>query len=96
MPVIVSEWGTSDSKGGSNGVNYFPESDVWVDWMNQRNLTWINWNFSNKAESSAALIPSANLGGPCISGTPITVDFVYNGVGEYCWEATSLGTYINS
>ncbi len=64
LPVIVTEWGTSDSTGGSNGVNYFPESDTWVAWMNQNNLTWINWNFSNKSESSAALKPGVNIGGP--------------------------------
>ncbi|MBN1699997.1 MAG: cellulase family glycosylhydrolase [Spirochaetales bacterium] len=155
LPVIVSEWGTSDSTGGSNGVTYFPESDVWVDWMNQRNLTWINWNFSNKSESSAALKADANIGGPwddadltasglyiktlmlsddpeptptpttppeptsttppeptptsppdptptpqtgetCTPGSSITPDFVYDGTGDHCWEAASLGNYINS
>lgn len=134
IPVFVSEWGTSDSTGGSNGVNYFPESDVWVDWMIQNNLSWVNWNFSYKSESSTALLPGVNIGGPwadtdlsasgsyiknliisddpspeptpegtpvppggeCTSGDPISPDFVQNGVGEYCWEADTLGSFINS
>jgi hypothetical protein len=133
LPLFVSEWGTSDSTGGTSGVNYFPDSDIWVDWMNQHHLSWINWNFSYKSESSAALLPGVNIGGPweeselsdsgryikplimsddplpeptpegtpvpppeCTSGTPISPDFVQDGAGNYCWEAESLGSYINS
>jgi len=32
----------------------------------------------------------------CDSRTTIAADFVKEGAGEFCWEATSLGTYINS
>lgn len=32
----------------------------------------------------------------CDSRTIISPNFVKNGAGEFCWEATSLGTYINS
>jgi len=32
----------------------------------------------------------------CDSRTTITPPFTQNGEGEYCWEATSLGDYINS
>ncbi|MBN2442480.1 MAG: cellulase family glycosylhydrolase, partial [Spirochaetales bacterium] len=64
IPVIVSEWGTSDHTGGSDGVVYLNEAQVWLNWMNDRNLSWINWNFSNKSESSAALLAGVNIGGP--------------------------------
>lgn len=32
----------------------------------------------------------------CGTRTTITADFMYDGVGEYCWESTCLGEYINS
>jgi hypothetical protein len=32
----------------------------------------------------------------CDSRTTISTPFTQNGAGEYCWEATSLGDYINS
>jgi hypothetical protein len=32
----------------------------------------------------------------CESRTIIAADFVKDGEGEFCWEATNLGTYINS
>jgi hypothetical protein len=32
----------------------------------------------------------------CDSRTIITADFVKEGAGEFCWESTNLGTYINS
>jgi hypothetical protein len=32
----------------------------------------------------------------CETRTTITPNFVQTGAGEFCWEATNLGTYINS
>jgi hypothetical protein len=34
--------------------------------------------------------------GDCTSGTPISVPFSHNGTGTFCWEAASLGSFINS
>lgn len=64
LPLFVSEWGTSDHSGGSNGAVYLEPARVWLDWMNARNLSFINWSFSNKAESSAALLPGVSMAGP--------------------------------
>ncbi|MBN2442112.1 MAG: cellulase family glycosylhydrolase [Spirochaetales bacterium] len=64
LPIFVSEWGTSDSTGGSNGNIYLSEAAAWVTWLNSTNRSWINWSFCNKAESSAALKPAVNIGGP--------------------------------
>jgi endoglucanase len=58
LPIIVSEWGTSESNGGSNGQVYLTEAQAWLDWMNAKKITWINWNLSNKGEASAAWIPA--------------------------------------
>lgn len=58
IPIFVSEWGVSDASG-SGGV-YLEESQKWVDFMNENNISWANWSLSDKNESSALLI----------SGTP--------------------------
>jgi len=52
--------------------------------------------------TSSAVNITVNIttGCTCIAGcstrTVIVPDFVKEGAGEFCWEATSLGTYINS
>lgn len=53
IPLFVSEWGTSAADG--NGGNYFGESDKWIEFMNENNLSWTNWSLTNKNESSALL-----------------------------------------
>lgn len=53
LPVFVTEFGTSASTGGG-GVFAF-ETDLWIKWMDSRNLSWCNWSFADKNESSAAL-----------------------------------------
>jgi endoglucanase len=66
--------------------------------MDNNNISWINWNLSNKAESSSALTaePTPEQGTSCSPSTLITLDFTQNGSGEYCWETDSIGGYINS
>lgn len=61
FPVFVSEWGTS-SADGSGGV-FLEESQAWLDFLNQRGISWANWSLCDKAETSAALQPGANLDG---------------------------------
>ena len=55
-PVIISEWGTTDMSG--NGDIYIDKSNEWIDFLNDNNISWINWSFSNKDESSAILSSS--------------------------------------
>lgn len=55
LPVFVSEWGTSRADG-SGGV-FLPESQVWLDFLAERGISWANWSLCDKAESSAALKP---------------------------------------
>nr|WP_244864963.1 cellulase family glycosylhydrolase [Xylanibacillus composti] len=56
--IFVSEWGTSDATGG--GGVYLTQSQQWIDFMNSRNISWINWSLADKNESSAALRPGAS------------------------------------
>lgn len=55
LPVFVSEWGTSRADG-SGGV-FLKESEEWLDFLDQRGISWVNWSLCDKSETSAALRP---------------------------------------
>lgn len=55
LAVFVSEWGTSRADG-SGGV-FLEESQVWLDFLEQRGISWCNWSLCDKNETSAALKP---------------------------------------
>lgn len=55
LPVFVSEWGTSRADG-SGGV-FLKESGEWLDFLEKRNISWVNWSLCDKNETSAALRP---------------------------------------
>jgi endoglucanase len=57
-PIFVSEWGTSDALG--SGGPFLSEAKVWIDFLNSRKISWVNWSLSDKNETSAALLPGAN------------------------------------
>lgn len=59
--IFVSEWGTSDATG--DGGPFIPQAQEWIDYLNQRNVSWVNWSLADKAEASAALNPGANPNG---------------------------------
>ena len=53
VPVFVSEWGTSTAE---NGTSIFEEeSDKWVEFLNNKGISWVNWSFSNKDEATSIL-----------------------------------------
>jgi YD repeat-containing protein len=56
-PIIVSEFGTCTSTG--NGKIDYNSTIEWFEWMNENNISWINWNFSEKKEASALLKPGS-------------------------------------
>lgn len=58
--VFVTEWGTSQADGGSDGVVHLDESNLWIDFMAQHKLSWCNWSIADKTEASAALLPQAS------------------------------------
>ncbi len=57
LAIFVTEFGTSDASG--NGGVYFDECDTWMNWMDERKISWANWSFCDKDESSAALYSGA-------------------------------------
>ncbi len=58
VALFVSEWGVSDASG--NGGVFFDEARKWIDFINENNLSYINWSLSDKNESSALLRPGTN------------------------------------
>lgn len=56
IAIIISEWGTSQADG--NGGVYKEESLKWLEYLNEKNISWINWALSDKNETSALLIPN--------------------------------------
>ena len=59
LPIIVSEWGTTDASG--NGEIFEDETRKWIDFLNSKNISFIYWSFSNKNESSAILTSDYSL-----------------------------------
>lgn len=62
VAVFITEWGTTDSSGA--GQVYAKESDEWLDFAKEKNLSWCNWSYGSDAiEGSNALYrPAANDG----------------------------------
>ena len=61
IALFVSEWGTSEATG--TGTLDFAESDTWINFMLNNNLSWCNWSIITKEETSAALLPGASTNG---------------------------------
>ena len=49
----VTEFGTCDASG--NGAVNEEQADIWVALMDELGISYVNWNLSNKDESSAML-----------------------------------------
>ena len=58
IALFVSEWGTCESSG--TGTLDYTETDKWLKFMNDNNLSWCNWSIADKDETSAALKPGAS------------------------------------
>ncbi len=57
IAIFVTEWGTSSADG--NGGVFLDESKRWLDYLNSKKISWINWSLSDKQESSAILKPGS-------------------------------------
>ena len=51
LPIFVTEWGTQTYTG--DGDNDFYSADLYVKLMNQKKISWINWNYSDDFRSGA-------------------------------------------
>lgn len=57
LPLFVNEWGLSEANGDGN-IDY-KETQIWMDFLDQYQLSWCTWSISDKEETSAALKPGA-------------------------------------
>lgn len=53
--IFSTEWGISEASG--NNGPFLQEADVWLDFLNENNVSWVNWSLTNKNETSAAFLP---------------------------------------
>ena len=53
LPIFVTEYGICDASG--NGALDIDQANLWVEEMNKYGISYVAWNLSNKAESSAIL-----------------------------------------
>ena len=56
--IFSSEWGTTAADG--SGSNCLDQSDIWLDFFDENNISWLNWSLSVRNETSAALNPGAS------------------------------------
>jgi endoglucanase len=59
--IFVTEWGTSEASG--TGGPFLEEAKLWVDYMEEKKISWANWSLCDKTETSAALRPGSNPSG---------------------------------
>ncbi|OOQ59352.1 glycoside hydrolase family 5 protein [Mucilaginibacter pedocola] len=57
LPLMVTEWGVGESNG--NGQFSRSKTKLWMDWLNVNQLSWANWNLTDKDETTALLEPVA-------------------------------------
>jgi endoglucanase len=58
FPIFVTEWGTQSPLMG-DGANDFASAQLWIDLMNEFNLSWTSWNYSDDWRSGASFIEGA-------------------------------------
>ncbi|WP_224746456.1 glycoside hydrolase family 5 protein [Mucilaginibacter rigui] len=61
LPLIVTEWGVGEANG--NGRFDIAMNKKWMDWVEKNRLSWVNWNITDKKETTAILQPGAPANG---------------------------------
>ena len=51
LPIFVTEWGSQKATGG--GENNFTMAQKYIDFMNSKKISWVNWNYSDDHLSGA-------------------------------------------
>ena len=61
VPVFISESAGMEASG--DGPIDYKEWQLYIDWMNKNNLSWVTWSVSDKNETCSVLNPSAGAAG---------------------------------
>ncbi len=74
LPLLITEWGVGEASG--NGVFDIAENETWIKWMETHKLSWVNWNITDKEETTALLKPEASATGGWAEDD-LTLDGIY-------------------
>ncbi|TMM53868.1 glycoside hydrolase family 5 protein [Maribacter algarum] len=58
IPLFVTEQGVTEYTG--DGFIDIVEANTWWDFLDENNISWLNWSIADKEESSAAVKPGAS------------------------------------
>ncbi len=69
IPMFVTEFGTQDYSG--DGANDFAMAQRYLDLMASKQISWVNWNFSDDHRSGAVFHEGTCPGGPYAGTAPL-------------------------
>ncbi|GGH02473.1 hypothetical protein GCM10007352_04750 [Mucilaginibacter phyllosphaerae] len=61
LPLMVTEWGVGEASG--DGYFDMEKNKKWMAWVEQNKLSWVNWNVTDKRETTALLQAGAPAAG---------------------------------
>lgn len=61
IPIFVSECAGMECTG--DGPLDIPEWTRWVEWMESKKISWVNWSISDKNETCSMILPRASKNG---------------------------------
>ena len=61
IPIFVSECAGMECTG--DGPLDIPEWTLWVEWLESKKISWVNWSISDKNETCSMILPRANKNG---------------------------------
>lgn len=61
LPLIITEWGVGEANG--DGGFDMAKNKKWMEWVERNKLSWVNWNVTDKKETTALLQPGAPANG---------------------------------
>ena len=61
IPIFVSECAGMECTG--DGPLDIPEWTRWVEWLESKKISWVNWSISDKNETCSMILPRANKNG---------------------------------
>jgi endoglucanase len=61
LPLIITEWGVGEANG--DGEFNRQKTQTWLKWMEDNQLSWANWNITDKHETTAILQKDAPIYG---------------------------------
>jgi uncharacterized protein YjdB len=54
LAIFATEWGSTSASG--DGASNWVETQSWIDFMNSNKISWCNWSYCDKLETSAVLV----------------------------------------